>query len=497
MAKALMITGTNSSAGKSFLVAALCRYFAKRGIRVAPFKAQNMSLQSFVCKDGSEIGLAQAIQAFASRIEPEKYFNPILLKPEGNQRSQILLLGKLYKTLSAKEYYQEKKILWKKIREVLDFLREKYELLLLEGAGSPAEINLLEFDLVNIKPALYLNCPVLLVGDIDKGGVFASIYGTFELLKKFKPKYSQLLKGYIINKFRGDKDLLLPGVELLNSLTGLDFLGILPYHEEIRLSDEDGFSFFNKKRPIKRGDIKVVILPLRHLSNFSDFDPFYLEEDVEVIYSFRKEDILSADIIILPGSKNTFNDLLLLQDMGIKDLLKEAINRGAEVIGICGGYQMLGKVLKNPYKVEGELKELKGLGFLEIETIYYPEKITSQVEAKPLSNPGKKYTLWGFEIHKGISLGEINLFEIKRLATGERLYDGSQRGMLWGTYLHGIFTNDEFRRELLNRHREKKGLSSLPVRARYWEVVEINLELLSEFVKAHLNFGKINQIIGI
>jgi adenosylcobyric acid synthase len=497
MGKALMITGTGSSAGKSFLVTALCRHFAKKGIKVVPFKAQNMSLQSFVCKDGSEIGLAQALQAMASYLEPEKYFNPILLKPEGNQKSQVLLLGKLYKTLSAKDYYQERDLLWENVKEVLDYLKNKYELILLEGAGSPAEINLLEVDLVNIKPALYLKCPVLLIGDIDKGGVFAGIYGTIELLKRLKPDYARLINGYVINKFRGESDLLSSGITIINHLTGLSFLGIIPYNGDLKLSDEDGFSFFTKKRPFKQGDIKIVILPLPHISNFSDFDPLYLEEDVEIIYSLRQDDLMNADIIIIPGSKNTVRDLSFLKEMGIEKVLKRALEKGAELIGICGGYQMLGKILKNPYKVEGDLEEIEGLGFLDIETVFYPEKITTQVIAKPLQKEKENLHLWGFEIHKGISYGDINLFKIERLVSGEKLYDGSIKGRVWGTYLHGIFTNDLFRRELLNKHREKKGLSPLPVKVNYWGVLEENLERLSEFVEAYLDMEKIYKIVGL
>lgn len=497
MGKALMITGTGSSSGKSFLVTALCRHFAKKGIRVAPFKAQNMSLQSFVCKDGSEIGLAQALQAMASFLEPEKYFNPILLKPEGNQKSQVLLLGKLYKTLSATSYYQEREYLWETVKEVLDYLKSQYELILLEGAGSPAEINLLEVDLVNIKPALYLRCPVLLVGDIDKGGVFASIFGTFELLKRFKPKYAQQLFGFIINKFRGDEKLLFSGIERLKELTGLESLGIIPYEENLKISDEDGFSFFERLKPVRRGEIKIVILPFRRISNFYDFDPFYLEEDVEIVYSFREEELLSADIIILPGSKNTLNDLLWLKEKGIDEVLKKAFKQGTEIIGICGGFQMLGEVLKNPYKSEGDFEEIKGLGLLEIETLFYPEKITTQCFARALTEDLPGDNLWGFEIHKGISSGDLNLFEIFRLANRETLRDGSRKENVWGTYLHGIFTNDTFRRALLNRHRIKKGLPPLPVKVSYWKVLDEAISALSDFVEKYLDMKALYRVLGL
>lgn len=497
MAKALVVTGTHSSAGKSLLVTALCRLFKKAGLKVAPFKAQNMSLQSFVCRDGAEIGLAQALQAFACKLEPESSFNPILLKPEGDNKSQVLLMGKFYKRLSASDYYQERDFLWEKVKSVLNTLRNTFDCLILEGAGSPAEINLLSVDLVNIKPALYLQAPVLLVGDIDKGGAFASLFGTYKLLEHYLPNYVKLIKGFVINKFRGDLEILRPAIKELEGLLSIDCLGVLPYFENLALSDEDGFSFFNKKKGSNPfGDIKVVILPLRHISNFSDFDPFYLEEDVELIYSLRQEDILSADIIILPGSKNTLADLQRLLSFGVKEALQKALNRGAELIGICGGYQMLGEVLRNPYQVEGELKEIRGLGFLEMETIFYPEKITTQALARPLGEFYVDGELWGYEIHKGISHGGNPLFEIKRLANGEVVKEGQIKGKVWGTYLHGIFTNDSFRRELLNKHRIKKGLNPLPVKKKYWEVVEMALEELAHHVERYLNMEKLFKILG-
>ncbi|MFN4197320.1 MAG: cobyric acid synthase [Caldimicrobium sp.] len=502
MAKALTIVGTNSSSGKSFLVSALGRYFVKQGFKVAPFKAQNMSLQSFVCRDGGEIGLAQALQAFACKIEPESLLNPILLKPEGNKKSQVLLKGKYYKTLSAENYYNEKEKLWPHIREILETLSNQFDILLLEGAGSPAEINLLEVDLVNIKPALYLKSPVLIVGDIDKGGVFASLYGTVELLKKFCPDYATLIKGFIINKFRGTLKILKPGIKKLFELTGVSTLGILPYLTDIFLSDEDGYSFFSKPtfyKPSLNNSIKVVVLALKHISNFSDFDPFYLEKDVELLYSLRKEDILNADIIIIPGSKNTFSDLKLLHQAEMSKTLKEALKKGAEIIGICGGFQMLGKILKNPYKLETPIKEMKGLGLLEVETIFYPEKITSQVQAELLENTleNSNSPLWGYEIHKGITYGDLNLFRIKRLSTRETLIDGKREGDIWGTYLHGLFTNDQFRSQLLNNHRIKKGLPIITDPPSYWETLDKSFDVLANFVESHLNMNKIYKLLKI
>lgn len=489
MAKALTIVGTNSSAGKSFLVTALGKILRRQGLKVAPFKAQNMSLQSYVCKDGGEIGLAQALQSFACSLEPESSFNPILLKPEGEGKSQVILCGKVYKVLTSEEYYQEREKLWDKVKDVLLDLTSRYEIILLEGAGSPAEINLLQVDIVNIKPALYLKSPVLLIGDIDKGGVFASLYGTVELLKRLCPEYKSLIKGFVINKFRGSMEILKPGLTQLFELTGIPTLGVIPYKDHLNLSDEDGFSFFNKRTFLKKstqGAIKIVILKLSHISNFSDFDPFYIEDDVDLVYSLRREDILNADIIILPGSKNTFSDLKRLQELEMDKILREALKRGAEIIGICGGFQMLCEVLKNPYGVESPVKERKGLGLLSGETIFYPEKITTQVKAhlleKNLDTP-----LWGYEIHKGITVGNLNLFRIERISTGETLLDGIKEGQVWGTYLHGLFTNDVFRGELLNRHRIKKGLKPRQTFPAYWQTLEKSFDFMAKVVEESID----------
>lgn len=501
MAKALVIVGTSSSAGKSLLVTALGRILRRKGIKVAPFKAQNMSLQSFVCKDGGEIGLAQAIQAFACQLEPESSFNPILLKPQGEGKSQVLLCGKLYKTLSASEYYQEKDKLWNIVREILDSLITRFDVLLLEGAGSPAEINLLSVDLVNIKPALYLKAPVLLVGDIDKGGVFASLYGTVELLKKYLPPYVDLIKGFIINKFRGSFEILQPGISELYKISQIPTLGIIPYMEYLPFSEEDGFSFKEKKynKVTKEGVnlIKIVVVNLKYKSNFADFDPFLLEEDVELIYSLRKEDLFNADIIILPGTKNTLLDLKFLHQLEMGKILREALKRGAEIIGICGGFQMLGMIIKNPYGIESSIKEIKGLELLETETLFYPEKIISQVEAYSSEDPYEESPLWGFEIHNGVSLGDLNLFKIKRLATGEMVHDGRKEGQVWGTYLHGLFTNDFFRNKLLNKHRLKKGLTEVKNPPKYWETLDKNLNFLAEAIEKYLDLSSVYKLLKI
>lgn len=491
-----MIQGTSSGAGKSLLVMALGRIAKKRGFKVAPFKAQNMSLQSYITLDGGEIGLAQALQAKACGVEPEVHFNPILLKTSGEQGSQVILHGKLYKTLKPKEYYQEKNFLWKYVKESLEILNQKYELLVIEGAGSPAEINLLSAEIVNMAVAEFLKAPVILVGDIDKGGVFASLYGTAELLKLYKKEYFELIKGYIINKFRGDVEILLPGIKKISDLLRKPCLGVLPYFEDLGISEEDGLAlpYFVQKLASHKEAVKVVILRLKYISNFYDFDPFKYEPDVELIYSLRKEDLLSADLIIIPGSKKTIEDLFLLKKLKLDEILKEAAKKGIEIIGICGGFQMLGEVIKDPDGVESPYKEVKGLGLLETETVFYPEKITTQVSATYLKNSAFN-SLWGYEIHKGITKGDLNLFKIKRLATQEETLDGSQKNSVWGTYLHGIFHNDEFRRYIINHHRVKKGLVPLNQIYSYSQFQENRIENLAHLVEKYLDIESIFKLI--
>ena len=496
MAKALMIVGTSSGAGKSLLVTALGRLALRRGFKVAPFKAQNMSLQSYITLDGGEIGLAQALQAKACGTLPEVHFNPILLKTEGKQGSQVILHGKVYKTLKPQEYYQERDKLWEYVKTSLEYLFQKYDLLVIEGAGSPAEINLLDVDIVNMKVSEYLNAPVLLVGDIDKGGVFASLYGTMELLKLYKEHWFLLIKGFIINKFRGDVEILLPGIKKLENLTSKKCYGILPYLEDHGISEEDGFSLPSRKEFLAKGKetVKITVLRLKYISNFYDFDPFRWEPDVELVYSLRPEDIVNADVVIIPGSKKTVEDLTILKNLKTKEILKEALKRGAELVGICGGFQMLGKTIKDPFQVESSQKEIKASGFLEVETEFYPEKITTQVEAESLMEKDFQ-KLWGYEIHMGRTVGDLNLFKIKRLATGEEALDGSSKGNVWGTYLHGIFHNDSFRRDLINRHRIKKGLKPVEFTYSYNEFLEAQIDFLANFVERHLEIERIFELV--
>lgn len=492
--KALMIQGTSSNAGKSLIVTALCRIMRRNGINVAPFKAQNMSLQSFITKDGGEIGLAQAIQAFAAKVEPDIYMNPVLLKASGEQGSQVIVHGKVYKTMKPKEYYSEREKLWKAVTYSLDYLKTKHELLIIEGAGSPAEINLIEHDIVNMAVAEYLNAPVIIVGDIDRGGVFASIYGTVKLLKF----HETLIKGFIINKFRGDFDILVPGIKEIENLINKPCIGIIPYLKNAGISAEDGFSLtssINNQISLLTGTIKIVVLRLRYISNFSDFDPLKIEPDVELIYSLRKEDLLNADIIIIPGSKKTIEDLKLIKELGVDELLRKLSKNRTGIIGICGGFQMLGKKLIDPHGVESSLKEIDGIGLLPVETIFHPYKITTQVEGYVNSKPS--ITIKGYEIHMGETSGEINLFHIKRLATGESIFDGATRENIWGTYIHGIFENDSFRRLIINKHRVKKGLKPVEFISSWQKIKEDFIEKLADNIASSLSMERIWRLIGI
>ncbi len=493
-----MVQGTSSGCGKSLLVTALCRLAKKRGLRVSPFKAQNMSLQSYVTEEGAEIGIAQALQAKASGISPSLHHNPILLKPAGEKGIQVVVGGKLYKTLSSEELASEKNRLWLSVETSLNHLSTKFDFIIVEGAGSPAEINLLDQDIVNMRVAKHLNAPVILVGDIDRGGVFASLYGTVKLLDSCKPGFGDLIKGFIINKFRGKLEILSPGIEKLEMLINKPCLGVIPFLFEIGIADEDGvsqklqgqeFSYFEKP-------VKIVVVKLKHISNFSDFEPLRFEPDVDLVFSLRKEDLAYADIIILPGSKQTVDDLLYLRRIGVDEILKDLAKReDVEIVGICGGFQMLGERLLDPECVESSSKEVDGLSLLPCYTVFHTEKITTQVEGYLLSNPQIK--IEGYEIHKGLTIGDMNLFRIRRKTTNEWLTDGIIKGNVWGTYLHGLFENDDFRRWLINRHRIKKGIPPLE-KTFSWKILEDQcIEKLAEVVEKHVDVNRIWNIAGV
>jgi adenosylcobyric acid synthase len=477
IAKPLMIQGTGSGVGKSIIVAGLCRIFRDEGVNVAPFKAQNMALNSFITREGGEIGRAQAYQAEAARVEPSVDMNPVLLKATGEAGCQVILNGKVHANMGAQEYYAFKEYAWAAVTQAYERLSKRHDLIIIEGAGSPAEINLSNDEVVNMSVARHVKAPVILVGDIDKGGVFAALYGTIALLDGD----AAYIKAFIINKFRGDLAILQPGLEMIRERTNRPVLGVIPYRGDLGLHEEDGIPLDRLWWPnhgTPQGPkLKIVVIRLRYISNFTDFDPFLYEPDTELIYSLRDADIEHADLVILPGSKNTVQDLLFLREAGIEESIKRAAAKGIPIVGVCGGYQMLGKKLCDPFGIESPHLEVDGLGLLDTETVLEKSKVTSQVEAILNGDCGKRIMvgdhdkiLRGYEIHMGRTTGDVGLFILKRISSrsehqsliSEPILDGSESGNVWGTYIHGIFDNDLFRRGLINSLRTRQGLAPSP-----------------------------------
>lgn len=512
MAKALMIQGTGSGAGKSLITAAFCRIFSDQGVRVAPFKAQNMALNSSITIEGGEIGRAQELQARAARLDSTIDMNPVLLKVSGNGGSQVVIHGKVHAVMKAREYYAFRDQAWKAVTESYARLAEQYDLIVLEGAGSPAEINLMDVDIVNMSMAKHAKAPVLLVADIDKGGVFASLYGTVKLLGRD----GRHIRAFIINKFRGDKTILDPGLDMISRKTGRPVIGVLPYIHDIGLPEEDGLALLKKpgggRRKAEGETIKIVIVRLKYISNFTDFDPLGMEPDVELVYSENPAEIESADMVIIPGSKNTVRDLLLLKSKRLDESIKKAYAKGIQIIGICGGYQMLGKKIYDPFCVESSEKVVDGLGLLNIETTFNAAKTTCRVECEKVQSTeyrvqgaawNDKEMLKGYEIHMGESSGDIGLFDVKRVSpyselrttNSELIKDGSMNGNCWGTYIHGIFDNDLLRRDVINHVRKKKGLSPVRSGLTYRDYQEQALDRLAAIVRENVDMEFVREML--
>jgi adenosylcobyric acid synthase len=451
-AKTLMIMGTSSSAGKSLLTAALCRCFARRGVRVAPFKAQNMSNNACVCSGGGEIGRSQALQAMAAGVDPHTDLNPILLKPEGDSRSQVIVNGRPWNTLTANDYFARKRELWPVVTGALDRLRDEYELVVIEGAGSPAELNLADVEIVNISVARYCRSTVLLVGDIERGGIFAQLLGTLSLLS---PEDRALIQGLVVNKFRGDRRLFDRGREMLEHRGHVPVLGVLPWLPDLQIPEEDAVALSQidqSPRISNSTDLNIAVIRLPHISNFDDFDPLKSVAGVTLYYATSVEQLGRPDVVVLPGTKSTLNDLSWLRRNGLADRVIALSKRGATVVGICGGYQMLGKRLLNPLRLETECETAVGLGLLDVETLFQTNKQTHQVRSEiscDIIAPGTLgQRLTGYEIHVGQTTSRSPW--LKRTVVGEDkkiTIDGgrSENGRVWGCYLHGLFHNDAFR----------------------------------------------------
>ena len=550
--KSIMIQGTGSHVGKSILVCALCRIFKQDGYRVAPFKVQNMALNSFVTKDGKEIGRAQVAQAEAAGIEPVVEMNPILLKPTGDSGSQVVIMGKPIGNMTAKEYYQKKADFVSIIKEAYDRLRNQFDIIVIEGAGSPAEINLKDGDIVNMGMAEMASAPVLLVTDIDRGGAFAWIVGTLELLNVSE---RNRVKGIVFNKFRGDKGILKPGLDMLERRINKPVVGVIPHIPNLCIDDEDSVSLEYRSnnevirnsdivhphpnlplsmgrifedsvipilpspggREIEGGGIEllrnsyvdIVVIKLPRISNFTDFNMFTHEKDVRVRFVDKVENIGKPDLLIIPGTKNTIGDLAFLNERGIADEIIRLATQETMVIGICGGYQMMGRQINDPYHVESSEDSIRGLNLLDTVTTFAREKQTYQVKARMLEHEhlfpvGNE--LVGYEIHMGETTykGHNSVRPFARITerAGEivNVLDGcvSANGNVIGTYIHGIFDNDNFRQALLAYLRLRKGSSpSTGKCVSFKDIKESRYNELADIVRRNMNINMVYDILNL
>ncbi len=489
----LMIQGTASSVGKSLLVAALCRILREDGLRVAPFKAQNMSLNSAVTPDGAEIARAQAMQAEAAGVPPTVEMNPVLLKPQGHQTAQVVVRGRVLRTATAGEYHALKRELWPAVTQSLQVLRDRHDAVVIEGAGSPAEVNLRDRDISNMAVALAFEAPVLLAGDIDRGGVLAAIVGTLELLA---PEERPLVRGLVINKFRGDRALLESGLSFLEQRTGVPVLGVVPYVEGLLLPEEDSLDLELDRGS---GPIEIAIIRLPRAANFDEFQLLAAEPAARVRFVTEPTEVHRAHCLIVPGSKATIADLRWLHQRGLAGAIRGAADRGVAVIGVCGGYQMLGEVVRDPLGVE-DGGECRGIGLLPLETVFTREKRTQPVRARAATRAGwlsgiGETELAGYEIHMGVTpAAEPPAFSL-RTADG-RYPDGmvGAEGRVVGTYVHGLFENEVARAALLGWLAETHGFG--PV-ATAGLARERSFERLAAAVRAALDMEAIYRLLGL
>jgi len=505
--KNIMLLGTGSNVGKSIIAAGLCRIFYQDGYSVSPFKSQNMALNSYITKDGKEMGRAQVVQAEAANIEPESFMNPILLKPTTDRKSQVIVNGKVYKNMDAREYFAYKHNLKKDIMTAYNHIRENFDICVLEGAGSPAEINLKEDDIVNTGMAEMADSPVILVADIDRGGVFAAIYGTVMLLEENERKR---IKGVIINKFRGDKSLLTSGIEMIEKLTDIPVLGAVPF-VPLGIEEEDslGIDKYNEK---KEGKIRISIIKLKHISNFTDIDALSHYNDVSLKYVTKSSELGNEDIIIIPGSKNTVEDMKDLIEKNIGREIVRIAKKGTPVFGICGGFQMLGQKIMDPEKIESDLKEISGLGLLDIETVMKSDKTTTQYKNTVKNVSGilagtEGMEIKGYEIHQGYSypVNEKNeennnseniLKNDTGCLFGDENLKGTVKDNVAGTYIHGIFDNSEFTSHFLNEVRKLKGLDRIDENFSYSDYKNREYDKLAEVLRENIDIKKIYEIMG-
>ena len=489
MARCIMVQGTMSSAGKSLLAAGLCRIFKQDGLRCAPFKSQNMALNSFVTKDGLEMGRAQVMQAQAAGVEPDVRMNTILLKPTGDTGSQVIVNGEVLGQMSAADYFRMKKTLIPHILKAYDELAAQYDVLVLEGAGSPAEINLKADDIVNMGLAKLVNAPVLLAGDIDRGGVFAQLYGTVALLE---PEERARVKGLILNKFRGDVEILRPGLAQLEALTGVPVTGVVPWME-LDVDDEDSLAP-RLGRTVAPAAVDVAVIRLPHISNFTDFSPLEQQPGLGVRYVSHPRTLGEPDLVILPGTKNTVNDLLWLRQSGLEAAVLKLAAGGTPVLGVCGGYQLLGETLDDSQGTEsGHPQTLRGLGLLPTRTVFTAEKRRAQVTATAAA-PFAGAALTGYEIHTGRTA--VNGAPFCRYADGTP--EGCVQNAVFGTYLHGLFDSGELTEQLAAYLCRRKGIApetAAPLAMDDYRTQQ--LDLLADGVRSALDMDAVYAAMGL
>ena len=488
-AKCIMVQGTMSGAGKSLLCTALCRIFAQDGYKVAPFKSQNMALNSFVTRAGLEMGRAQVVQAQAAGVEPDVRMNPILLKPSSDVGSQVIVNGEVRGDMPARAYFRQKKALIPEILRAYESLAQEYDILVIEGAGSPAEINLKADDIVNMGLAKLVDAPVLLVGDIDRGGVFAQLYGTVALLEADE---RARICGLVINKFRGDVEILRPGLAMLEEKTHLPVLGVVPY-TRADIEDEDSLSErLQSSKAVKPLDAAVMRLP--HISNFTDFMPLEQHPLLGVRYVQNVRELGSPDLVILPGTKNTVADLLWLRQCGLEAAVQKLAKRGTPVLGVCGGYQMLGRTLDDTLGSEsGQPQTLRGLALLPTDTVFTAEKHRAQVTATAAA-PFAGASLTGYEIHTGRTAVQGTPFCTQADGTPE----GCVQGTVFGTYLHGLFDSGELTEKLAAYLCRQKGLcpeAAAPISMERYRAKQF--DLLADSVRAALDMPAVYAAMGL
>lgn len=505
MAKAIMIQGTMSSAGKSLIVAGLCRILKQDGYKVAPFKSQNMALNSYITNDGLEMGRAQVMQAEAAKISPSVLMNPILLKPTNDVGSQVIVNGEVRGNMKAVDYFKYKKNLIPDIMKAYHLLCEEYDIIVIEGAGSPAEINLKDNDIVNMGMAQMAKAPVLLVGDIDRGGVFAQLVGTTILLEEEERK---MIKGTIINKFRGDKSILEPGLQMLEEKTNIPVVGVVPYMY-VDIEDEDSLTErFDQKKQTALIDVAVIKLP--RISNFTDFNTLERMEEISVRFVEKVTDLKNPDMIIIPGTKNTMGDLLWMRQNGLEAAILKEASKETIIFGICGGYQMLGEKLCDPYAVEAG-GSMKGMGLLPIKTVFEEKKTRTRVEGTFEIMDGQLnrlsgVKLSGYEIHMGVTT-KLNdkvkpLCKIREVNanTHEHFnkykWDGAYLNHIYGSYVHGIFDKAEVTKKLILSLGEKLGLKEENIKSiEFSEYKEMQYEKLADYLRENMNMKSIYKII--